>query len=288
MISVILPTYNRSKLVGRAINNILKQSYENFELIIVDDNSSDDTESVVKKFEDKRIRYVKNDINRGACFSRNLGIKLSRGEYIAFQDSDDLWDEDKLKKQIEFIEESKFDFVFCKIKKINSKGVITSIVPNDFICNMKIDSHLLLCGNLISTQTILSKRKCFDKILFDENLPRYQDWDLVIRISKNYNIGFQNDVLAEQYIQTDSITNNYHKSVIALKQLYEKYYQFVSDKMCLYYFWDLYGLSLYVTNSNEAKKAYKKAFLYNKCTKSFIKYLLSDSCLLKYFLKVRQ
>jgi len=93
LVSVILPTYNRAHLLDRSIKSVLKQTYENFELIVVNDGSSDEIERRVKEYQklDKRIKYVKNDKNLGVSSARNIGIKIAKGEFIAFQDDDDEW-----------------------------------------------------------------------------------------------------------------------------------------------------------------------------------------------------
>jgi glycosyltransferase involved in cell wall biosynthesis len=99
-VSVIIPTYNRAHLIGRAIQSVLKQTYQDFEVIVVDDGSIDNTEEVVKKIQENRVYYYKHDKNKGGSAARNTGISLAKGEYIAFQDSDDEWLPEKLEKQI--------------------------------------------------------------------------------------------------------------------------------------------------------------------------------------------
>ena len=103
-VSIIIPTYNRSRLIARAVKNVLNQTYQDFELIIVDDGSTDGTREVVAGFSDERIRYVQHDKNRGEAAARNTGIKVARGEYIASHDSDDEWLHEKLAKQIRAFE----------------------------------------------------------------------------------------------------------------------------------------------------------------------------------------
>ncbi len=105
-VSVIIATYNRAHLVGRAIRSVFNQTYQDFELIVVDDGSTDDTEQVIKGFSDDRLRYIQlGERSGGAAFPRNTGLKTARGEYIAILDSDDTWlDKDKLKEQVEFLD----------------------------------------------------------------------------------------------------------------------------------------------------------------------------------------
>lgn len=99
-VSVIIAAYNRAHLIGRALRTVLEQTYNDFEVIIVDDASTDNTENVIKSFDDARIKYIRHDKNKGAAAAWNTGIRASKGEYIAFQDSDDEWAEDKLEKQM--------------------------------------------------------------------------------------------------------------------------------------------------------------------------------------------
>lgn len=109
-VSIIIPTYNRSKTIKRSINSVLYQTYDDFEIIVIDDGSSDGTDKVIKEFNDSRIKYVRHELNRGASAARNTGIKLSRGKYIAFQDSDDVWVPDKLEKQMNVFKSSENNF----------------------------------------------------------------------------------------------------------------------------------------------------------------------------------
>ena len=111
LVSVVLPTFNRERLLPRAINSVLNQTYKNLELIIVNDGSTDDTEKVVKGYSDKRIRYYKQELNKGGSAARNVGIKLARGELISFQDSDDEWLPEKLERQVRKFSEVGFNLI---------------------------------------------------------------------------------------------------------------------------------------------------------------------------------
>ena len=99
-ISIIIPTYNREKLIIKSINSILNQSYHNIEVILIDDGSTDNTRKVISQIKDRRFRYIKLRKNKGASIARNIGIKKAFGNYISFQDSDDILHSDKLEKQI--------------------------------------------------------------------------------------------------------------------------------------------------------------------------------------------
>lgn len=220
MVSIIMPTYNREKTIKRAIDSILEQTYQDFEIIIVDDNSKDNTEQIVKSIEDRRIIYIRNEENKGANASRNIGIEMARGEYIAFQDSDDEWLKEKLEYQLEELKVNRADIVASAFYKYVDKQ--ESIVPS----KIKEDKNIyedLFFGNFISTQTILGKKKCFLEEGFDPTFPRFQDWELMIRMAKRYKIHFINKPLANVYVQEDSISRDTLKAEKALVMMFTKY-----------------------------------------------------------------
>ena len=116
-VSVIIPTYNREGILGRSIESVLNQTYTEFELIIVDDGSTDNTRQLVENIHDDRISYYYVKNNSGAAAARNYGIERAEGEYIAFQDSDDYWHSDKLEKQMKVMESNPdIGFVFHAIR----------------------------------------------------------------------------------------------------------------------------------------------------------------------------
>jgi len=110
-ISVIIPSYNRANTIGRAIQSALSQSYQDFEIIVIDDGSTDHTEEVIRSFQDSRIRYIRHNRNRGGSAARNTGIHAARGEYIAFLDSDDEWLPQKL--ELYFAQTVSFKLYWC-------------------------------------------------------------------------------------------------------------------------------------------------------------------------------
>ena len=122
LVSIIMPSYNTAQYIGESIRSVLAQSYSNWELIIVDDCSTDDTDAVVAEFGDSRIRYLKNETNSGAAVSRNRALREARGRWIAFLDSDDLWHPQKLEKQIRFMEEENCHFSYTNYEEIGAQG----------------------------------------------------------------------------------------------------------------------------------------------------------------------
>ena len=127
LVSIVMPSYNTGKFIKKSIESVIDQPYENWELIIVDDCSDDDTDAVVTSFNDKRIRYLKNEVNCGAAISRNRALRKARGKWIAFLDSDDLWMPEKLKKQILFMEKNNYSFSYTNYMEIDESGQQTGI-----------------------------------------------------------------------------------------------------------------------------------------------------------------
>lgn len=112
LVSIIMPSYNTEKYIANSIRSVVAQTYTNWELLIVDDCSTDNTDEIVAEFRDKRIKYLKNEKNSGAAISRNRALREARGKWIAFLDSDDLWLPEKLEKQLRFMEEHDYAFSF--------------------------------------------------------------------------------------------------------------------------------------------------------------------------------
>lgn len=119
LVSIIMPSYNTGGFIAQAIESVLAQTYDNWELIIVDDCSTDDTDVVVSRYTDSRIRYLKNPKNGGAAVSRNYALLEAKGRWIAFLDSDDLWIPRKLEKQIRFMEENNYSFSYANYREID-------------------------------------------------------------------------------------------------------------------------------------------------------------------------
>lgn len=258
-ISVIIPTYNREKLVVKSVKSVLNQTYKNIEVIVVDDGSSDNTEEALKKIKDERLKYIKLSENVGACKARNRGIEESSGKYIAFQDSDDIFCVDKLKKQLDNLIENKSDLDFCKIR-INDSCI--QVIPNeqrDEIIDLNNIVDELCKGNFISTQAILAKKEVFDDILFDENLPRLQDYDLILRISSKYKVSYTKDALVDLYRQEDNISNSIDKLKKACFIMMKKDYGFTNEQN-----YRLYETFLNYILSSEINVPYREIEKLNK------------------------
>lgn len=207
-ISIVIPTYNRARFLGRSVRSVLNQTYKNFEVIVADDASTDDTAEIIKTFKDDRIRYIRHESNAGAAAARNTGIKVSRGEYVAFQDSDDEWLPEKLEKQMALFEQvsTETGVVYTGFWRVRNNQ--KTYIPPDGIKQKEGYIHReLLKRNFVSTQTVVVKKECLEKSgLFDERLPRLQDWELFIRLSKLYEFKYVAEPLVIAYFTPESIS----------------------------------------------------------------------------------
>lgn len=220
VVSVIIPTYNRSGLLLRAIASAQQQTVENIEILVMDDGSTDGTEQVVAQVKDSRLRYCLLP-HQGACVARNEGMALAKGRYIAFLDSDDVWLPEKLAIQQQQLEASGADVVFCAFERHDVTGVTR--YPAEDTPAGQVDHRRLLGGNLVSTQTLFGRADCMKQVRFDPRFPRMQDWEYAIRLAKQFRLVYFPDVLARLYVQTDSISRKPELGLQAMRLLMSKY-----------------------------------------------------------------
>ena len=211
-VSIIIPTYNRAYCIERSIKSVLEQTYQEFELLIVDDGSSDNTQDVVNSIEDERIRYVPMPENKGVAAARNEGIRQAAYEYIAFQDSDDVWKPDKLEKQMQVLCENLWaGMVYCAYEGHREDGNMV-IVPDEQmpLYDKQGDIyHKLLCRNTIGAPTVLVRKECFLRAgLFCENMTCLEDWELFVRIAKDYEIVFMEEPLLIVHVKDGGVSSN--------------------------------------------------------------------------------
>lgn len=223
MISVIVPTYNRAKVIHKSIDSILKQSYQDFEIIIVDDGSEDDTKNVIEKYNDSRIRYIINNSNiHGPSVARNIGISNSTGDYIAFNDSDDEWHSDKLEKQLDFLKKEDVDVCFCQMRKNFASGR-EDYIPTQTFTGDQCNVERILKGSFTGTPALFGKAECFKNIGFDEKITCNEDWELVIRLIDAYKVKYLNENLVEVTITEKSVSSDMSNALKAMSYLYRKH-----------------------------------------------------------------
>ena len=218
MVSVIIPTFNREKTIARAVNSVLNQTYRDLEVIVVDDGSTDNTREVIDGIIDSRLHYYYQN-NAGACAARNRGIELSRGDFIAFQDSDDEWRPEKLSRQLDVIKADNPDILFCQILRVNEVPEpvkLPALQKSGFV-----QQNDVMVG--ISTQTLIMKRAVAQAVQFDPKMPRFQDLDWIIRATDEYTLYGMNEVLVNSYYSHDSISLSSIKMYRAIRLMFCKY-----------------------------------------------------------------
>jgi len=181
LVSIITPSYNSEKFISKTIESVLSQTYQKWEMIIVDDCSSDNSNEIIKEYikKDERIRLIKLEKNSGPAVARNRAIKEAKGRYIAFLDSDDLWLPDKLKKQIKFMEKNNLSFTYSAYKLINEEDKELGI----FIPKEEIKYEDLLKTNYIGCLTAIYDSEKLGK-LYMPNILKRQDYGLWLKILK--------------------------------------------------------------------------------------------------------
>lgn len=174
LVSIITPVYNSEKFIEDTIKSVLNQTYKNWEMLLVDDCSTDKSENIIKKYEkqDKRIKYIKLKENSGAAIARNKALKESKGRFIAYLDADDLWHKNKLEKQIEFMSKNDYAFTCTDYEKIDEQGNALKIIK----IPKKVNYNLFLKNTIIQTVGVMVDTKITGKeILVMPNIRRRQD-----------------------------------------------------------------------------------------------------------------
>ncbi|MDX7704046.1 glycosyltransferase family 2 protein [Aeromonas caviae] len=162
LVSIIMPTYNSASTISEAINSVILQRYTNWELIVTDDCSTDDTKDILINYvkNDSRIKFLCNQVNSGAGFSRNRSIDAAKGKYIAFLDADDLWLENKLSNQISFMEKNGYLFSFSSYQKFSKDGDGGVVVaPSSVTYQQLLYGNVIGCLTAVYNAEVLGKKK---------------------------------------------------------------------------------------------------------------------------------
>lgn len=215
-VSVIMPAFNAAKTIGVAILSVLGQTFNNWELLIINDGSTDNTIDVIAQFNDSRIRPI-SQVNLGVAAARNAGMKQAYGEYIAFLDSDDLWLPTKLEKQVLLFSQStkQLGMVYTKHRGFTDDPMNSFGMDVDASIGYDNDYHRLLIMDYIPTLTVMIKASLISDIgYFRENLRGTEDWDYWIRVAKSYQLERVNEELALYRISSNSLSRNKEKHAI--------------------------------------------------------------------------
>lgn len=262
-VSVIIPTYNRALFLHDAITSVLKQTYQDFEILVIDDCSKDNTQEIVSSFHDKRIRYIRHEANKGEAGSRNTGIRNSNAEYVAFLDDDDEWLPEKLKLQVDLIKNSPPEVggVYTSYVQVDrtKKKILWQWIPK----KRGNIYHDMFIKNYVGTpSTVILKRECFESVgLFDESLTYATDYDMWIRISKEFHFEYIDESLVKYCIHENRLSANLETRIIGIETILKRYDQLFalnSKSYCRYYSY-LGILYYYYGNIKKSKEAFLKA-----------------------------
>jgi len=210
LVSIIMPSFNTGKFIKETIESVICQTYENWELIIVDDCSTDDTDSVVSSFSDDRIKFFKNEKNSGAAVSRNFAIRKASGRWIAFLDSDDVWLPNKLEKQISFMIDNNYSFSYTCYSEMNEDSVES--------------------GRVVSGPKVISKTGMYNycwpgclTVMYDvsvvglvqiEDIKKNNDYAIWLKVIQKAKCHLLNEVLAKYRRRQGSISNHSYIQLI--------------------------------------------------------------------------
>jgi glycosyltransferase involved in cell wall biosynthesis len=207
-VSVIVPTYDRAELVGETLDSIWAQTFHDYETIVVDDGSTDKTAELLAAFGNRiacrRIEHA------GQGTARNAGLEIARGECIAFLDSDDLWQQDFLEKMIQALDlNPRAGFVFCDYATFDEQGLVRCAgMPPKYKLRGRLFGALLE-SDFICTGAILIRRGCFERVGgFDPRLPPVEDWDMWLRLAREYDAGYVDEPLVQIRLGESNASRN--------------------------------------------------------------------------------
>ena len=214
-VSVIIPMHNSSKYILKCINSVVNQTYKYLEIILIDDNSEDNTLEIVKRINDKRIKLIELKKNVGAARARNKGIELSTGEYICFLDSDDFWVKEKIQKQVDFIKDK--IFIYSKYAYYRSNKIHIAKVPSSLSYSQLIKNCAIFTSTVMLNMNYLTKED-----IYMPNIKRGQDYGawfkILKKIARAYGI---DDVLAYYRVGNKSLSSNKLKAMRRTWRLYK-------------------------------------------------------------------
>jgi len=272
MISVIIPTYNAEAYICEAINSVLAQTYRDFEIIVVNDGSTDDTAQIIRqRFLNVRLFYIKNS---GASAARNFGISVSRGQYVAFLDADDRWLPEKLEQQIAQFDEDQPGMVFTENLFFNGRGIIAErtdkrkkLMRGNIVRNIFLNSYVV-------TSTVMVRRAVFDDVgMFEEELVVGEDDNLWMRISMKYRVKLLDEPLVLYHLTEGSLSRTRKNIMPAirthielLQKKYPEIHQHIGTSAIRLKYNDLYFSEAYHHFSQEqyqeARSFFMQSYLY--------------------------
>jgi len=282
MISVIMPTYNRAYCIAKSIESVLNQTFSDWELIIVDDASTDNTADTIDSVNDNRIRYIKHTTNKGPAAARNTGWQNAKGEYLTFLDSDDIWYDNYLETQYDaYIQRGKTDGIqICKYKfHVDGKMLVKPVWILD--SDNKFDVlQKMLTKCFITSQIIFMPKQIMKSIDgFDETTIPIEDFELGLRIADKFKIYQIDDILAEIFISKDSLSLRHEISHQAKHRIYEIDYDILQQRKILLERYNYMILHSYLYDTGRIdKKALRRLMKINPVSILLIKFFAHWIC----------
>ncbi len=199
LVSVIIPVFNRKELLPRALNSVLKQSYRNLEILVIDDGSTDGVGELSMLFQDQRVRYIRNETNCGVSKARNTGIAKAQGSWIALLDSDDEWVPEKIEQQLRWLKSNQaFHITQSREIWIRNGKRVNPPVTHEKVGGDLFNESLIRC--MITPSSVIFSKELIVKIGgFNESLPACEDYDLWLRITSRYPVGLVSKYHLKRY-----------------------------------------------------------------------------------------
>jgi glycosyltransferase involved in cell wall biosynthesis len=278
-VSAVIPTYNRAHFLERAIRSVLDQTFQDFEIVVVNDASpeNDATDAVVEGFRDPRIKYFRHESNKGIGVTRNTGVLNSSGEYIAFLDDDDAWLPQKLELQCRLLESSPatvgavYTGGYSMLWK--SKKIIRQRIP----CYRGNILDALRARNCIGTSSsVMIRKSCFDKVgLFDDALPYGEDFDMWLRLAQRFHFEYLDEPLVMYSLHDVKLSTNWARRLSGAERILEKHGEFFSTDVQRYagFHFNLGLLYCYNGNIGKSRRALLKAINLSPYQAKFYYYL---------------
>lgn len=290
LVSVIIPTYKRPKMLGKSLESVFNQTYNNIEIIVVDDNNKDsdyrkETEVFMKKYDEiSNLKYIKHNKNKGGSAARNTGIDIAKGFYITFLDDDDQFYPEKVEKQVNKFRSSDLEnlgFVYCQIEKYNRHQLKVGSSKNYYKGN-KRPFEINMVKTIAGTPTIMVLKSVLTEIKGFTPLKSGQDWFLILKIlDKGYQTDFMIEPLVRVYVHSEErMTNNLHKldSLVERFEIKKKYFHKMSNdsiKIITYKHYLQIANFLKYDNKKKSMKYFLKALKYKKISVDNISYLMT-------------
>lgn len=230
LVSIIMPSWNTGKFIAESIQSVIEQTYKNWELLIVDDCSTDNTDDIVASFNDNRIKYFKNEQNSGAALTRNRAMREAQGEWIAFLDSDDLWTPEKLEKMIAFMTENNYSFAYHEYEKIDEQSQPLNI----YVTGPKVVTKRKMYNyGYPGCLTFMYSAKEMGLIQI-KDIKKNNDYAILLQLCKKANCYLLSENLAKYRIRKKSISHD--KLSKKLKSHYDLFH-YCDEKPAIVAFW---------------------------------------------------